>query len=259
MTSGLKIESLSVARGGQIVLSDIDLEVPRGAWCGLIGVNGAGKTTLLRAVAGRLAQDQGAVCVEGVRLDRPRDRARHIGLSVSPERLPDVPTVARLLAEVARAHGVPERPDQLAPLWRALVLDELIDRPIHILSAGQKQRLGIHLAFMGAPSVVLLDEPFNALDPLIAFDLKRVLKAMAADGLTIVTAMHDLAIMALHCSHGLLLSHGRLAEVFDAEVLAVARRDPAAFEASVLDRWRHAERSGHGTPSASSERPRRER
>lgn len=242
MTSGLKIESLSVARGGQTVLSDIAFTVPRGAWCSLIGVNGAGKTTLLRAVAGRLAHHGGEVQVDGVRLDQPRDRARHIGLSVSPDRLPDAPTVARLLAEVARAHGISARPDHLAPLCRALALDELADRPIRILSAGQKQRLGIHLAFMGAPSVVLLDEPFNALDPLIAFDLKRVLKAMAADGLTIVTAMHDLALMALHCSHGLLLSHGRLAEVFDAGALAIAQRDPAAFEASVLERWRHADR-----------------
>lgn len=239
---GLQIEGLDVTRGGQRILSDIAFTVPRGAWCSLIGVNGAGKTTLLRAVAGRLAHERGEVQVEGARLDLPRDRARSIGLSVSADRLPAAPTVARLLTEVARAHGVPARQDHLEPLWRALALDELVDRPIRILSAGQKQRLGIHLAFMGAPSVVLLDEPFNALDPLIAFDLKRVLKAMAADGLTIVTAMHDLAMMALHCSHGLLLSHGRLAEVFDAGALAVARRDPAAFEASVLERWRHAER-----------------
>ena len=242
MTGGFKIEDLSVALGSQTVLSDITFEVPRGAWCGLIGVNGAGKTTLLRAVAGRLAHGQGAVHIDGVRLEQPRDRARCIGLSVSPERLPDAPTVARLLAEVARAHGAAMRPDHLAPLWRALVMDELVDRPIRILSAGQKQRLGIHLAFMGAPSVVLLDEPFNALDPLIAFELKLVLKTMAADSLTIVTAMHDLAMMALHCSHGLLLSQGRLAEVFNADALAEARRDPAAFEASVLERWRHAER-----------------
>lgn len=240
--SGLRIEGLNVAIGGQTILSDIAFAVPRGAWCSLIGVNGAGKTTLLRAIAGRSVHDRGDVQVEGVRLDQPRDRARHIGLSVSPERLPDAPTVARLLAEVARAHGVSERPEHLTPLWRALALDELVDRPIRILSAGQKQRLGIHLAFMGAPSVVLLDEPFNALDPLIAFDLKRALKAMAANGLTIVTATHDLAMMALHCSYGLLLSHGRLAEVFDAEALTDARGDPAAFEASVLERWRHAER-----------------
>lgn len=240
--SGLRIEGLDVTRGGQAVLSDIAFTVPRGAWCSLIGVNGAGKTTLLRAVAGRLAHERGEVQVEGVVLVLPRDRPRLIGLSVSPERLPDAPTVARLLAEVARAHGVSERPEPLAPLWRALAMEELVDRPIRILSAGQKQRLGIHLAFMGAPSVVLLDEPFNALDPLIAFDLKLVLKAMAADGLTIVTAMHDLAMMALHCSYGLLLSHGRLAEVFDAETLAAAKRDPAAFEASVLERWRHVER-----------------
>ena len=237
----LLVRNLSVDRGGRPVLAALDFSLPAGVWSGLIGVNGSGKTTLLSALAGRLPTRDGVVALDGVPLAAPKDRAGGIGLSVPAERLPEAPTVARLLAEVARAHGAEVRPARLDALWRALALDEIAERPIRILSAGQRQRLGLYLPFMGDPRVVLLDEPFNALDPLIAFDLKTALRGLAADGLTIMTALHDLATVALHCGHGLLLSHGRLVETFGTEALAEARRNPSAFEAEVLERWRRAE------------------
>lgn len=245
--NGLEIQGLSVNRGGRPVLFELAFAVPAGTWSGLIGVNGAGKTTLLRAIAGRLPAEAGEVRVDGAVVADPRERARLIGLSTAPERLPGGLIAARLVEEIARAHGAEPRPARLEDLHAALALDEILARPIDILSAGQRQRLGLFLAFLGAPRLVLLDEPFNALDPLIAFDLKRALKALAADGLTIVTALHDLPTVALHCGHGLLLSHGRLAEIFEAGTLQQAQARPAVFEAEVLERWRRAERtSGRG-------------
>ena len=238
----LDVSALTVVRGGLPVLHAVDFTAPAGIWCGLIGVNGAGKTTVLRALAGRLPVEAGEVRLDGALVSRPDERARRIGLSVAPDRLPDSVRVDRLAAEVARAHGAEARPERLTDLWRALALDEIVGRTVGVLSLGQRQRVGLWLAFLGAPEVVLLDEPFNALDPLIAFDLKRALAGLAGRGLTIITALHDLPTVALHCTHGLLLSHGRLAETFDAGALVEARRDPGAFEADVLQRWRRAER-----------------
>lgn len=240
--SGLKVRGLTVLRGGRPILSDLSFDVPAGAWCGLIGVNGAGKTTLLKALAGRLPVEAGAVTLEGADVVDPRDRARRISLTTDTERLPDAPRALRLIAEVARAHGTEPRPAHLAGLWSALALDEISEQPIGVMSAGQRQRVSANLAFIGSPRLVLLDEPFNALDPLIAFDLKSALRDLARSGLTIVTAMHDLPTLALHCGHGLLLSRGHLAQAFDATALSEARQVPGAFEAEVLDRWRRAER-----------------
>lgn len=240
--SGLEVSGVSVRRGGRRVVEDVSFTVPTGQWCGLIGVNGAGKTTLLRAMAGRLPSEAGEVRLNGEVLASAQARAGRIAISTAPERLPGAVTVGRLTMEVARAHGAEPWPEPLARLAEALALDEIKDQPIHRLSAGQKQRAAIYLTFVGAPEVVLLDEPFNALDPLIAFELKRALKRLAASGLILITALHDLPTVALHCDRGLLLSHGRLAEVFDPEALDAARENPGRFEAEVLDRWRRAER-----------------
>ena len=223
-------------------MESVGFVVPAGQWCGLIGVNGAGKTTLLRALAGRLPSEAGEVRLNGEVLVSAQARAGRIAISTAPERLPGAVTVGRLTAEVARAHGTEPWPERLVPLAEALALDEIRNQPIHKLSAGQKQRAAIYLTFLGRPEVVLLDEPFNALDPLIAFDLKLALKRLAASGLILITALHDLPTVALHCDRGLLLSQGRLAEAFDPEALQAARDNPGRFEAEVLARWRRAER-----------------
>lgn len=242
MVSGLAVEGMSVRRGGRRVVHDVSLTTPKGVWCGLIGVNGAGKTTLLRAIAGRLPVEAGQVRLDGEPLATARERAGRIAISTAPERLPGAMTVRGLIREVARAHGTEAAPERLNGLITTLALEEIYDRPIYRLSAGQRQRAAIHLAFLGAPEVVLLDEPFNALDPLIAFELKRALKALAASGLTLITALHDLPTVALHCDQGWLLSNGRLVETFEGASFAEARRDPGEFEATVLNRWRAAER-----------------
>lgn len=240
--SGLEVSGVSVKRGGRRVVEAVSFAVPAGQWCGLIGVNGAGKTTLLRALAGRLPSEAGEVRLNGEALITPEARAGRIAISTAPERLPGAVSLRRLAAEIARAHGAEPWPEHLSPLARALALDEIAEAPIHTLSAGQKQRAAVYLSFLGTPDVVFLDEPFNALDPLIAFELKRALKGLAASDLILITALHDLPTVALHCDRGLLLSHGRLAETFDPETLAAARADPGRFEAEVLDRWRRAER-----------------
>jgi len=240
--SGLGVTGLCVDRGGRRVLDDVSFTVPSGAWAGLVGVNGAGKTTLLKALAGRLPISEGEVRLDGEILRRPRRQAQLVGLSVGGDRLPDAPRVDRLVAEVARAHGAEAWPSTLSQLQKALALTEIAEDLVAVLSTGQRQRVGLYLAFLGAPRLVLLDEPFNGLDPMIAFDLKRALKALAESGLMILTAMHDLITVSLHCDTGLLLSNGRVAEAFGPERLQASRQDPGAFEAQVLSQWRQVER-----------------
>ena len=101
--------------------------------------------------------------------------------------------------------------DPLRALRRALAFDPYIDQRIGTLSQGMRQRLAIFCAFLARPRAVLLDEPFNWLDPISAFDTKAALAGLVAQGLTLVTALHDIASLVRQCEAGLLLSDGRSA------------------------------------------------
>ena len=86
--------------------------------------------------------------------------------------------------------------------------------------------------------LVILDEPFNWLDPLAAYDVRMALKSMVRDGLTLVTALHDLATLVSACDEGALLAGGRVAMRLDSAALTAALRDPLGFERETIDRLR---------------------
>jgi len=234
MTAMIVIEGLAVRRGGQRVVEAIDLSIAAAAWFGLIGANGSGKTSLLRAVAGRLPIDSGRCTIadRDVTGDRAA-RAWQIGFAPPVEALPASLRGGELLAMVGGSRDAALA--RLAPLADALDLVGLLDRWIGDCSAGMRQRLAVALAFAAGSRIVILDEPFNWLDPVAAFDLKAALRAMVADGLTLVTALHDLATLATCCSAGAMLASGRVARRLDTATLALAASDPHRFERETID------------------------
>jgi ABC-2 type transport system ATP-binding protein len=236
----LKANGLSIRLGGAPVVRDVELALFSGQWCGLVGANGSGKTTLLRCLAGRLSQSTGEIRLHGKPGgDDPERRARTTGLGPLLERLPKGLTPAELIQVLEQAHGAPTRDPAAEAVREALAFAKLKDRPIGVMSAGQRQRISICCAFVGAPSVVLLDEPFNWLDPAVAHDLKTALRAIAREhGLALLTALHDTATLATWCDHGLLMAEGRIVARFDQAALTGARSDLAGFEADLVARLR---------------------
>ena len=103
------------------------------------------------------------------------------------------------------------------------------------MSAGMRQRIAIAAAFAGGHQRVILDEPFNWLDPVATFDLRQALRQRVADGLTLMTAVHDLTMLAAACDTGLMLVNGRVALTLDEDVLRAAAQDPHAFESRTID------------------------
>ena len=234
MTAAIVTEALAVRRGGRRVVEGIDLSITPAGWFGLIGANGSGKTSLLRAIAGRLPIDAGRCIIadEDMTADRA-GRAQSIGFAPPVEALPASLRGSELLAMVGGSRTAARA--RLSPLVDALGLAALLDRWIGDCSAGMRQRLAIALGFAAGNRIVILDEPFNWLDPVAAFDLKVALRAMIADGLTLVTALHDLATLATCCSAGAMLSGGRVARRLDAATLAAAASDPHRFERETID------------------------
>lgn len=234
MTAALAIERVSVHRSGARVVREACFDIAAGSWFGLIGANGSGKTSLLRAIAGRLPIDAGRCRIGGVDLAADRvARARAIGFAPSIDMLPGALLAREALGIVAGE--VDAGLAALGPLRMALGIDDLLALRIGRCSAGMRQRIAIACAFAAGHRTIVLDEPFNWLDPVAAYDVRQALGAMVKDGLTLLTALHDLTTLAAACGEGALLSGGAVARAIDREAMREARRDPAAFERRTID------------------------
>ncbi|MES2021846.1 MAG: ATP-binding cassette domain-containing protein [Pseudomonadota bacterium] len=234
MNPAVLLAEAAVDRNGQRVVQDVDLTVTRGSWFGVIGANGSGKTSLLRALAGRLPFAAGSCLVEDEDLSADRaGRAQRFGFSPPADALPEA-LRARDVLELVGGDLDAVRA-RLGALQAALGLAPLLDRWIGDCSAGMRQRIAIAAAFAGGHALVILDEPFNWLDPVAMFDLRETLRGMVDNGLTLVTALHDLATLATACDAGLMLADGRVAMTLDEDMLQAAARDPRAFERRTID------------------------
>lgn len=234
VTPAIRLTGASVDRSHVRIVQDVDLIVPAGTWFGLIGANGSGKTSLLRALAGRLPFAAGTCITDGSDLGEDRRaRATHFGFAPPADRLPDALRIRDLLELVGG--DVAAACERLGPVRAALGIDQLLHRWVGDCSAGMRQRAALALAFAGGQSLVILDEPFNWLDPVAAFDLRQALRTLVDGGLTLLTALHDLGTLATACDQGVMLADGRVALAIDQASLAEAARAPQDFERRTID------------------------
>jgi ABC-type multidrug transport system ATPase subunit len=227
----IEVKDLVVRRGRAVAVNGVSFAAASGRWTGIVGANGSGKTSLLRSLAGRLAGEGGAILVDGV--DRTTDRgwrARHFGFAPELSSLPPSLTGAELFAIMAPGWEEAVRAGRLSGLRDALAFDAFLHQRIDALSAGMRQRLAIFAAFLRAPAAAILDEPFNWLDPVCAYDTKVALRRLVDDGLTLCTALHETAALVGFCDSGLLLSEGRVGRRLDAVDLERGRQDYAGLK-----------------------------
>jgi ABC-2 type transport system ATP-binding protein len=230
----IELNHVRITRGATLVIPDLDLHVVGPTWFGLVGANGSGKTTLLRAIAGRLLHDRGQICINSTDLSADRAaRAGLIGFAVDPSMLPRELTPREVIALADPKPGLWNEA-ALKPLAEALKLDTLLDRRCKTLSAGNLQRVAIYSAFLGLPKCIILDEPFNWLDPVVTVDLKDALSQLVnSTGTLLITALHDLATLTTRCDQAGLLSQGRLVRLFNQDDLHQAQSDSIDFEREI--------------------------
>jgi ABC-type multidrug transport system ATPase subunit len=230
----LVVRGLTAQIGGKPILHGLDFEAPAG-WFGILGANGGGKTTLLRVLDARLPVTAGRIVWRDADLtSQPAVRAQSFGFAPPTEAFPPTLTAGELISLTQRLRGA--NADAPAGIRAALGVDALLDTPLGRMSAGMKQRVSLLFAFFGAPDLVLLDEPFNWLDPVAVYELKRELRLYADSGRTVVTALHDVETFATRCDGGLLLHEGRVLDRINAADMAQARANPAALEARIYER-----------------------
>lgn len=213
---------------------DVTLDVPAGSVFGLVGKNGAGKSTLLKLLAGLMRRDAGTVSVLGQSLAPCESHPRVGALVEAPavygrldafENLMNralvlgLPDPQRACREALAAVGLDERTagdGRCRVLWpRGSYVDDL--------SSGQRQRLGVALALLGDPEVLLLDEPLNGIDPTGVVELRDLLVRLNRErGVTIVVSSHTLAHLERMCTHYAVMRGGLLTRQLSADELADA-------------------------------------
>jgi ABC-2 type transport system ATP-binding protein len=209
----ISIRNLTRNYGDVVAVDSISLDIERGEVVGLLGHNGAGKTTVMKILTGYLEPTAGSVRVGGV--DVVADRAgvqRQIGYL--PENAPLYPEMAvqSYLQMMAELRGVPADRVDAAVVTAARdtgLLDRLAD-PIHTLSKGYRQRVGIAQAIVHAPDVLVLDEPTNGLDPVQIQSIRDLVRRLAART-TIILSTHILQEIEAVCDRVVVMIQGRLA------------------------------------------------
>jgi ABC-2 type transport system ATP-binding protein len=193
--------------GGQGV-HGLDLAVPVGSVYGFLGPNGAGKSTTIRLLLGLLHADEGSIDLFGQRLDARRQALRQVGALVESPSLYGHLSGRENLEVTRRLLGAPK--DRIDQVLERVDLAAAAGRRVREYSLGMRQRLAIGLALLGAPRLLILDEPANGLDPAGIVELRRLLLGLAVEGITVFVSSHLLSEVELVATHVGVLHEGRL-------------------------------------------------
>ena len=228
---------------GTRALNGVSLDAPAGTVHGLLGPNGAGKSTLLRVLATVQRPDSGTVTIRDIdALADPNAARAQLGFLPQEFGFPAALTPAELLDHVARLKGfdiAAVRRDEVAAMLERVNLAAHRGRRLKTLSRGMTQRLGIALALIGAPSVLIVDEPTTALDPAERHRIHDLL-AEVAEERAVVLSTHLVADVEALCQSVTILDHGRVvisgrpAALIDALNGRVFRARVARTEADAL-------------------------
>ena len=220
MSAAIEFEKLAKTFGSVQALDDVSLQVQPGEIYGFLGPNGAGKSTAIRILLDLIRPTRGRALVMGHDAQRESMAVRRlIGYlpgDLALYRQMDVDSFLDFMAKF--------RPHRYDAGLRADLMDRLLvprGRKLDALSKGQKQKVGLLQALMSRPSVLILDEPTEGLDPIMRRIILAILREMAEQGTTVFLSSHILAEAEAVCRRVALLSRGRLLDVID---VAAARR-----------------------------------
>ncbi len=229
--SRLVVDGVGKDYGLRHVLRDVAFTVEEGEFVALVGANGAGKTTLLRLIAGLARPTSGAVRIADVDLRRAGPGLRRrIGYVSHESLLYTELTGLENLRFQARLLGIADVDAVIDGLRETLDLGAILDRPVGVLSRGNRQRLAIARALLHAPRVLLLDEPFTGLDEATSARLLTTLRSLVASGRTIILTTHDRTIVDAGPRRLIRLADGAIIEDRPLEVSATDERTEAAPE-----------------------------
>ncbi len=209
----LALSGLAKRFGQKVAVDGVDLVVPVGSFYGLVGPNGAGKTTTLSMATGLLRPDAGTASVHGVDVwSDPVAAKRMIGNLADGVRLFDRLTGEQLITYTGMLFSLPrdELAVRTADLLELLELREAASTPVADYSAGMTKKVALACALVHAPRLLVLDEPFESVDPVSAAGIEDVLRSYTASGGTVIVSSHSMDLVQRMCDHVAVLAQGRL-------------------------------------------------
>jgi sulfate transport system ATP-binding protein len=214
---GIEVRNLNKRFGATVVCDDLNLDIPAGELVALLGPSGSGKTTLLRIIAGLEVPDSGSVLFHGEDATGTDVRDRQVGFVFQHYALFGHMTIFENVAFGLRVRPRDSRPDEatirakVQELLKLVQLDWIADRYPHQLSGGQRQRIALARALAVEPKVLLLDEPFGALDAKVRKELRRWLRRLHDEmHVTSVFVTHDQEEAMEVADRIVVMNHGRI-------------------------------------------------
>jgi ABC-type multidrug transport system ATPase subunit len=209
----LRIDGLTKRFGPTLAVAGIDLVVQPGSFYGIVGPNGAGKTTTLSMITGLLRPDTGSVHVHGIDVWREPERAkRAIGVLPDALRLFDRLSGAQLLHYSGVLRGLEAKTVERrsADLVQAFGLEDATGRLVADYSAGMTKKIALACAMIHSPRLLVLDEPFESVDPVSAANIIEILQRYVRAGGTVVLSSHGMDLIQRICDHVAIIIGGRV-------------------------------------------------
>jgi ABC-2 type transport system ATP-binding protein len=205
----VRIEGLTVRRGGRLVLPGVDASIPQDAVTGLLGPSGSGKSTLMRAIVGVQVVESGTVEIFGLPAGSASLRRRVGYVTQAPSVYSDL-TVRENLEYFARVLGAPVArvPDAI----EVVDLGRHAEQVVGTLSGGERSRISLATSLLGRPELLVLDEPTVGLDPVLRRDLWNTFHRLAEEGTTLLVSSHVMD-EAERCETLILMREGRVVAI----------------------------------------------
>ncbi|GAA3281418.1 ABC transporter ATP-binding protein [Paenarthrobacter aurescens] len=240
--AALSIRGLAKRFGEKIAVDGVSLEVPAGSFYGMVGPNGAGKTTTLSMATGLLRPDFGTALIHGVDVwARPLEAKKLMGVLPDGVRLFDRLTGEQLVTYSGLLRGMDREVvgSRVPELLAALDLQADAGTLVVDYSAGMTKKIALASALIHAPRLLVLDEPFESVDPVSAANIRGILEGYVASGGTVIVSSHVMDLVQRMCSHVAVVAGGR--------VLAAGSVDEVRDGSTLEERFVQMVGGGHRT------------
>ncbi len=204
----ISVKNLSKKYGSKTVIDDLSFDVQPGMVTGFLGPNGSGKSTTMRLIVGLDRPNSGSVSVNNTQITKFRNPMKEIGVLLDADYMHPTRKARNHLRAMAASNGIPKkRVDEVLEL---VGLQEVAKKRVGKFSLGMKQRIGLAGVLLGDPSIIMLDEPANGLDPEGIRWIRDFLSFLAAEGRTIFISSHLLGEIALIADSLIVIGQGKL-------------------------------------------------
>lgn len=210
----LEVKSLTKRIGKKTIVDDVSFQVERGEIFGLLGPNGAGKTTIIRMIVSLINRTGGTVLLNGKDLDESFTQAMNeLGAIVENPEFYKYLSGYKNLKHYSRMALTDISEDRIEEVTELVGLENAIHYKVRTYSLGMRQRLGVAQAILHKPSILILDEPTNGLDPQGIREFRDYLRLLASQGTSVLVSSHLLSEMQLMCDRFAIIEQGKLIHI----------------------------------------------